>query len=425
MKKQVMKGLKWTTISSIILAVVAILRVSILTRFLSKDMFGIIAILTFIINFLELFNDMGISTAILHKQEMNKKEYSSLYWLNLIFSSALYALLLLLSPLIVKFYNLEILKELIPITGLIILFNGLGRQFKVVEQKNLNFKIVSFTEIFSAICSITLAIVLAYFNFGIYALVLSTVLQYFVSNFIYIFIGFAKKRLPTFYFNYTITKPFINVGMYQVGGQIANYFNRDLDILIIGKLFSTDILGGYSLAKQLVFRPFQFINPIVMKVAGPVLAKMQDNKDLLKHNYLKLLNSISTVNVTVYVGIIVFAHFVVGILYGNGYDNITILVRVLSVYMIFRAIGNPVGSLVVATGRTDLEFKWNLFTLFITPLSVYIGSFWGTIGICTSLTITQILLYVPSWWFLIKRLTTITLTEYIKASFRINFNFKI
>ena len=75
--------------------------------------------------------------------------------------------------------------------------------------------------------------------------------------------------------NFQEAMPFLKIGVFEVGSQFVNFFNRDLDIIIIGKLFSTELLGGYSLAKQLVYKPAQIINPIATKIANPLLAKFQ------------------------------------------------------------------------------------------------------------------------------------------------------
>src|SRR5690606_13511924 len=116
--KQVKTGVKWTTISTVVLAIVAILKISILTRFLGKSDFGLMALVTFVMGFMELFNDMGITSAILHKQGITKKQYSSLYWLNWIASIFMYLLLIAVTPLVATFYNQALLNTLIPIIGL-------------------------------------------------------------------------------------------------------------------------------------------------------------------------------------------------------------------------------------------------------------------------------------------------------------------
>tara|TARA_R110000823_G_scaffold283315_2_gene401498 strand:- start:130 stop:366 length:237 start_codon:yes stop_codon:yes gene_type:complete len=72
-KGKVILGLKWTSFSTLILALVAILKISILARFLEKSDFGLMALITFVLGFINLFSDMGLSTAILHKQKIKKK----------------------------------------------------------------------------------------------------------------------------------------------------------------------------------------------------------------------------------------------------------------------------------------------------------------------------------------------------------------
>jgi len=306
--------------------------------------------------------------------------------------------------------------------GLTLIISGIGRQFKVIEQKKLLFKGISFVDMSTSILSLLVAVVLAARGFGVYSLVYSSLVQSFTSNLVFLIMGLRKQGLQ-FHLSFDEAKPFLKIGGFQVGGQVVNYFNRDLDILLIGKFFSPDILGGYSLAKQLVFRPAQLINPILVKVASPALALFQHDKAALKKNYLRLVNIVTTINLPTYLGIILFAPWVVTILYGEGFDDIVLLVRILSVYMIFRAIGNPVGSLVIATGRTDLEFIWNIVTLLILPLFIYVGSQYGIVEVTIAITSAMAILYIPSWKLLINRMIGASLKEYLIASFTFNFDF--
>lgn len=423
LKGQVLLGLKWTSLATLSTAFVAILKISILARYLEKSDFGLMALITFVLGFMNLFSEMGLSTAILHKQGIDKKTYASLYWFNIILCIFLYGLLWLITPVISNLYNEPELNYLIPLLGLNLIISGMGIQFKTIETKHLVFRSISIIDIIAAIFSLITAIWMAMNNYGVLSLVYSALVQYAISNLLFLIIGIRKYGL-LFHFRLSETLPFLKIGIYQVGGQIANYFNRDLDILLIGKFFSTEILGGYSLAKQLVFRPAQIINPILVKVASPTLAKFQNNVDTLKTNYLKLINIVSSINIPVYLGIVVFAPFIVNVLYGSGFDNIVILVRILSFYMIFRAIGNPIGSLVVATGMTHLEFIWNILNLMIMPVFIYIGARLGIVEVAISLTAAMVILFIPSWRLLVYKMTKATLKEYIWAIIKIDFKFR-
>jgi O-antigen/teichoic acid export membrane protein len=245
-------------------------------------------------------------------------------------------------------------------------------------------------------------------------LVYSALLQYLVQNTLYLILGLKKYGLKL-HFNFGETTPFLKIGMYQVGGQIINYFNRDMDILLIGKFFNSDVLGGYSLAKQLVSRPAQILNPILLKVASPALAKFQENMLQLKTNYLKLVGWVGKLNFAVYGAVALFAPIIVQLLYGTGFEEINPLVRILSVYMIFRAIGNPVGSLVIATGKTHLEFLWNMITLLVLPIFIYSGSIMGIEEVAWALTLAMAILFIPSWRLLVYKMTGATFREYLWA----------
>lgn len=413
-KGKAIKGVKWTTISAAVAAIVQILKISILARYLDKADFGIMALVVFVLGFMSLFMDMGLSSAIMHKQNITKKEYASLYWVNFGFSITLFFLICFISPFVSSFYSEEKLLTLLPLMAVSLILSAIGRQFKTINQKELKFKRIASIDITAAIISLLFSVFLAIEGYGVLALVYPSLLQYLLSNLLLLIFGLKEHGIKL-HFSYKETKPFLKIGVYQVGGQVINYFSRDVDILIIGKIFGAEVLGGYSLAKQLVLRPAQIINPILTNVASPVLVKYQNDLLLLKSNYLKLVNIVASINIPIYLVIAIFASPIVEIIYGSGFEEIAILVRILSFFMMIRAVGNPIGSLVIATGRTDIEFYWNLITLAIMPLAIFVGAQYSVVGVAISLLLFRVLLFVPSWYFLVWKLSGITLHSYVKS----------
>ena len=82
------------------------------------------------------------------------------------------------------------------------------------------------------------------------------------------------------------------------------------------------------------------------------------------------------------------------------------------------SIGDPVGSLVMAVGKPQVEMYWNFTRLFYMPLIIYISSFWGEIGIVVGMLIISVLLYIPAWYFLVFKLCGANLKEYLDSSFK-------
>ncbi|AKP52433.1 MOP flippase family protein [Cyclobacterium amurskyense] len=415
-RKQVFSGVKWTTISTIVLAATAILKISILTRFLDKSDFGLMALVTFVIGFMDLFNNMGLTSAILHKQEISKKEYASLYWFNLLVGIGMYGILITITPFIVNFYNQEELKLLIPLIGLNLVISGIGRQFKIVEQKELQFKGISIVDISTSILSLIVAVFLAVNGYGVYSLVISSVIQSFSSSIIFLIIGLKKQGL-LFHYQFSDTKPFLKIGSYQVGGQLVNYFNRDLDVLLIGKFFGTDLLGGYSLAKQLVRRPLQIINPITDKVGISVFPKYQNDVISLKRYFLIFLKAYGPINSFVYGFIAISAPYLVELFYGDNYSSIVPYVQLFACLIFLRSMSGISGIIVITKGRTDYDFYWNIITTIIMPISIFIGAMYSVELIIVLMTIIQFLFLVPSWYIFYKRLLNIEFVSFMKPHF--------
>ena len=414
LKRSSINGVKWTTISTITVTSTAVLKASVLSRILEISDFGLMAIVTFVLGFITLFIDLGLKTAILHVDNISRKQYSSLFWLNLGFSIFLFALLFLCTPFISNYYNEGELNTLIPLMAFGLVINSLGSHYKTMEQKQLQFKLLAFVDIFSAIVSLVVAVLLAVYDYGVYSLVYSSLLYTFLESIFFFVRGMNIMRIRI-HFKKDDLRSFLKIGVFNIGGQIINFFNKEVDILIVGNFFGTEVLGGYSLAKQLVDRPLRLIRPIVMKVMSPVLSIMKNDKEDLKNNYLKIIQSVSSISTTIYVTFILFAEPIVYVFYGSGYEYIVSLVRILSGYMFFVSLRIPLGSLIIATGKTNMEFYWFLSTFIFMPIAIYIGAQYSLESVPIAMTATMIIYFYPMWRFVIFPLIKVNFKDYIKA----------
>lgn len=107
-----------------------------INTFLEKSDFGIVAIITFILGLTFTFTDLGFSSAIMYKQGLTRKEFSSLFWIQLITFSILYCLLSLCSPFVAQFYNEPSITQLMPIALLDLVLQGIGRLYDTILQKS-------------------------------------------------------------------------------------------------------------------------------------------------------------------------------------------------------------------------------------------------------------------------------------------------
>lgn len=410
-KQSVINGIKWTSISSITIAIFQVIQISILARYLSSEDFGLMAIVMVIIGFSTIFSDFGISNAIIHHQDNTSLQLSSLYWLNLLIGIFLFLIISLISPLISSFYEEPKLIELLVIFSSSFIIQSLGNQFKILLQKELNFNLIAKIEIISASVGLVISILLAIYGFGVYTLVFASLATMTVNSLFFIYNG-IKINKPKLEFSFFAIKLYLSFGLYQTGQATLNYFNSQFDVLIIGKLLGTEALGVYSIVKQLAMRPAQIINPIVTRVTFPILAKLQNDLLSLKNVYLKTIYYISLVNFPIYLIIVILSEPIVILIFGNEWKEAIPILRILSIYFMFRSIGNPMGSLIMATGKVHLEFWWNLVMFSFFPIAIYIGSYWNVEGVAYCLLLLIILTLIPMWYFIIYKICKASLYEF-------------
>ena len=230
-KKQAISGAQWMFVSTITTSIVQILRLSILTRFLEKSDFGIVAIMTFILGLTFTFTDLGFSSAIMYKQGLNRKEFSSLFWIQLFTFGILYILLSLCSPWVSQFYKEPSISILMPIALLDLVLQGIGRLYDTILQKEMLFKQMAFRNIISAFISLLIAFILALSGYGIYSLILSTLSQSAILNGWNFIMGQKHYRINA-YINIKQSTPLMKIGIYQTGTQILDYIASKIDVAI-------------------------------------------------------------------------------------------------------------------------------------------------------------------------------------------------
>ena len=106
---------------------------------------------------------------------------------------------------------------------------------------------------------------------------------------------------------------------------------------------------------------------------------------------------------------------IVNVLFGQKWVDVVPVLQVLSFYGFFRAIGNPIGSLVLAKGRADIGFFWNLAMLFCVPLSILCGSYMGLVGVSWALLGLAVALKLPEYYLITKPLCDAGFNEYLKS----------
>ena len=414
LRNQTVKGVKWNSVGTITTTALHMLKLFILARILSKSDFGLIAIATMFLGFTEIFANLGLATGLIHKQDITREQYSSVFWLNLLLSVVLYAILFALTPLIASYYHQPQLLRVIPLLSLTLVINAFGKMFYTFKTKELDFRFIAIVEVVGVSLGVVFTIVLALRGFGVFSLVYGSILQAVLTHGVYAVSGLRSYRVM-WHFRLREIRDLLKIGGYQLSTQVVDYAATKLDVFLIGRFFSAEILGVYNLAKELLYKAVQLVNPIVTGVAAPAFARFQDDKPRMRDAYGRVLTLLSFINFPIFFAVFLFPEGIVNVLYGSAMMEMVWFVRVLALWGILHSVANPIAILIVSLGRTDLGFLWMCLRMVLMLIGTLVAARIGIEAMTWAQVIIAVVLFFACWKVVVHRLIGMRFGAYLRA----------
>jgi lipopolysaccharide exporter len=389
--KQAMNGGKWITVSTIISTSFQFVQVAVLARLLNPADFGLVSVSSLIIAFFQVFANLGFSNSIIYKQESDRNVLSTLYYLNLAVGVLIFILIHLTAPYIISFYHEPKLAQVLDLSSYYFLIAYFGQIYMFLLEKELRFKSVAIIDITGTVMGSIVTVTLAFNDYHELSLIIGALVMQTVKSALQITFGF-RFFVPRLFFNINNIKEHLRFGIYNMGDGFLGYIQSNTDNIFLGGMLGVKMLGYYTIAYQLCVFPIMKLNPIILQVAYPILAKMKENTADLKKSYLKILDFISYCNMPLLAGLFITANGVVPLIYGPGWEQTTELIRIFVFVGIFICLSHPLYTIAFTKGKPNLLFYLNLGTLIVkVPLVYVFGTYWGITGIAMAFLLTTFL----------------------------------
>ncbi|HFI0501325.1 TPA: lipopolysaccharide biosynthesis protein [Streptococcus suis] len=373
---------------------------AILARILSAEDYGIVAIITVFSTFFTTFSDMGFGAAIVQKKNLTEDEINDIYSFSVYVSIALMIGFVIFSYLIAYFYKNDVFIGLGRLLSLSLLFNSLNMVPNGLLSKEKRFSTIAIRTVTVYVISSILVILFAIFGFSYYALAMETVLTAFLTflwNYSTLKLKFKKR------FDFGSIKGILHYSGFQFGFNIINYFSRNLDNLLTGRIFGSAQLGYYSKAYTLMLYPVNNLSGVITPVIHPILSEFQDDLKLVYLKFIKVLKILFCLGV--YVGPLCFlaSEEMIGILYGPNWSISAECFKILSLAIIGQMVNSCAGGVFQAIGNTKLLFINGIVNTIITIIAIFLGVFYGQsiIGLSWCVTIAYLLHFCITFYMLI------------------------
>jgi PST family polysaccharide transporter len=370
----------------------------ILARLLTPDDYGMLAMVMTVTAFAGLFRDLGLSSAAIQKKELTHPQQSNLFWLNVGMGLALTILVAALAPLVARFYGRPELTHVTMALSFTFLLGSLSTQHGARLVREMQFGRQAVCGIFGNLTALAVSIVLAIGGYSYWALVWGNLFGGVVITIMLLTLAPFRPSLPS---RGTGLREMLKFGANVTAFDLVNYFQRNLDNLLIGRFSGSGPLGLYSRAYSLLMFPINAIRGPINAVAFPALSKLQDSPAEFRTYFLNTTSIIAWLSMPLTAFIFIASAPLVEFLLGKEWSGVSIIFSYLAIAAFIQPAAGFVGSLVLSLGQGRRYLQCGSFNAVVISIGFVIGIQWGPVGVAISYVICGYIVFYPwIWWAL-------------------------
>lgn len=372
MDTSVNRGLAWIGVASSLVGILDLLAsLIILNTWVSKAEYGIATMCIWIFPILDQATDLGLSSAVIQKDDHSEAKISTVFWINLGTASILFTLLFIFAPIVGTQIGHPIVGWMLVVYGTKLLFQNLYFIPVAMMKRELRFKELSVIRIIANLAEFFGKVGFAAAGFGIWCFVLGPMCRVFVTG-----VGAQLRHpwRPKMIVRLREAKEYVTFGLKTSASQILFYFYTNVDYPIVGAFFGSEALGLYRIAYDIVLDPVRIISAVIVDIAFPAFAKLRHAKDQLVAQFVSFTR-LNLITVMTFSAIVLVAADDVILVIFPKYVGAEPAIRILCIVAVLRAVSYVVPPLLDGVGRPERTFKYTLTAAIALPLS-YLGGAW-------------------------------------------------
>lgn len=359
---------------------------AVLSRLLTPADYGVVSIVQIFIEFFNLLADMGFGPAIIQNKKLTDHDVQVIFRFSIGFASLLAVIFMFLGFPVSIFYDNTVYIPIFVILGLSVFFFALLVVPKAVIQKRKDFKAVNTILIFTGIIKGIISIILAFFGFKYYAIIIGSLVQA-IMNFLFYY---SKTKIsPKVAFSYEPIKKIWAFSRNQFGFNFINYFSRNFDSILIGRVFTEGALGYYNKSYQLSLYPNTILAGVITPVIQPIMSEYENRKDVIKDTYLKITRILANLGVPISVFCYFASREIILFIFGGQWENSVLSFQILAVSIWIQMIASSSGAFYQSTNRTDLLLFSGIQSMILNVASIALGVYLGSIETVAAMVVVS------------------------------------
>lgn len=399
LKTTTFKNIGFNAVAKVVALFFSALTSLILARILVPNDYGIVGFALIFVNLLAQFNDFGINSAVVRKKELDEQSLYTGFTIKTILGIIVFVLSYLIAPLSTHFFDDGAVVNVIRMLSLNFLLTIFVFLPSIQLTRELNYKKLALSQIIGSLVSSATSVLLALNGFKYWSIVISNLCAATVAL---ILLNLIKPLKVMFKFNKAIALEFIRYSRYLFFSVFLVFVIFNADNFIVGAVSGSRTLGYYALAFNWGAKICELMSAVILTVLLPTFSKIQDNKDKIKEAYLQILEVVAFLSILANLSLFISSREFLFVVLGHSTEKwlpALPALKIFCIYGIFRSLLEPVASVMMVIGRTDLLFKANLLASLIEITFLYpVLKRFGIEGVAILVTISyvsQYLIYFP------------------------------
>jgi O-antigen/teichoic acid export membrane protein len=389
----------------------------VLARYLLPRDYGIVGYAAIFVAFLARFNDLGLGSALVQRKELDAHAANTAWTLRVVLGAAAFCLAFPVSRLAAVGFGDPVVSTVLVVLSLDFLISSIGFIPSSLMVRALDYRRWIQPLIAGAVVRTAVACWLAVHGFSFWSIVIAGLASSITQAAYFVCLDHRKLE---FQWDKAIARELLRFGvpLFSSGLLVFALFNADN--FIVGAVSGAVVLGYYALAFNWGAMLCSLVSELVHSVLFPTFARMQHDRERLRQGYLRVLEQLSALGVLVYVGLFCCAREFLVIVLGRGGGKwlpACHALQILCIYGVVRLMLEPLGNVLVATGRTRLLFRANLIAACCEIVLLYPALVLGGIN---AVAVVVTISYGVQWlvyWPVIRKDLNVDITDLKRVLF--------
>lgn len=366
---------------------------AILSRLLTPHDFGVVAMVTAITGFANLFRDLGLSTSTIQSRELSHEQASAFFWINSATGAVLAGLTIILAPVMADFYNTPSVQPIAFALAIPLLFNGISVQHTALMQRSMRFKELAYNSLYSDLVGVLVSIGWALWYPSPWSVVLGAIARNIAS---FILLCDTLRWIPGRSASFNVIRRSLLFGGQVTSYSVIIYVARNVDRILIGRFYTPELLAVFNRAYTLMELPISTLQTPLNTTAMPALSALQTQPERYRSFYRQYSAILAFASFPLVAFCALFSEEIVLLFLGAQWTASVPIFRILAITSFIAGVANLRNLVFLSSGQGSRYVRWGIVYATITATAFVIGLSWGIQGIAYAHCVVAYTVLIPS-----------------------------